>query len=110
LAEALDDMLDILGDRKISICRELTKINEETVLTTLKDAVAYYASNEPRGEYVLVVEGAKEESAAFFADMSIADHVAHYEKQGMSLSDAMKACAKDRGVSKRDVYAAVMKK
>ena len=67
LAEALDDMLDILGDRKISICRELTKINEETVLTTLKDAVAYYASNEPRGEYVLVVEGAKEENAAFFA-------------------------------------------
>ncbi|MBO4428383.1 MAG: 16S rRNA (cytidine(1402)-2'-O)-methyltransferase [Clostridia bacterium] len=110
LAEALDDMLDILGDRKISICRELTKINEETVLTTLKDAVAYYASNEPRGEYVLVVEGAKEESAAFFADMSIADHVAHYEKQGMSLSDAMKACAKDRGVSKRDVYAEIMKK
>ena len=103
-------MLDILGDRKISICRELTKINEETVLTTLKDAVAYYASNEPRGEYVLVVEGAKEESAAFFADMSIADHVAHYEKQGMSLSDAMKACAKDRGVSKRDVYAEIMKK
>ena len=110
LAEALDDMLDILGDRKISICRELTKINEETVLTTLKDAVAYYASNEPRGEYVLVVEGAKEESASFFADMSIADHVAHYEKQGMSLSDAMKACAKDRGVSKRDVYAEIMKK
>ncbi|MBO4353895.1 MAG: 16S rRNA (cytidine(1402)-2'-O)-methyltransferase [Clostridia bacterium] len=110
LAEALDDMLDILGDRKISICRELTKINEETVLTTLKDAVAYYASTAPRGEYVLVVEGAKEESAAFFADMSIADHVAHYEKQGMSLSDAMKACAKDRGVSKRDVYAEIMKK
>lgn len=110
LAESLSDMLDILGDRKISICRELTKINEETVLTTLKDAVAYYASNEPRGEYVLVVEGAKEEAAAFFADMSIADHVAHYEKQGMSLSDAMKACAKDRCVSKRDVYAAVMKK
>ena len=110
LAESLSDMLDILGDRKISICRELTKINEETVLTTLKDAVAYYGSNEPRGEYVLVVEGAKEEAAAFFADMSIADHVAHYEKQGMSLSDAMKACAKDRCVSKRDVYAAVMKK
>ncbi len=112
LAETLTDMLDVLGDRKISICRELTKINEETVLTTLSDAVKYYASNEPRGEYVLVVEGASDDADddGSFADMSIAEHVAHYESRGMSLGDAMKACARDRGVSKREIYAAVMKK
>jgi len=112
LAETLADMLDVLGDRKISICRELTKINEETVLTTLAKAVEYYASYEPRGEYVLVVEGATDGAVdeAFFADMSISDHVLHYEKQGMTLSDAMKACARDRGVSKREIYAQIMKK
>lgn len=113
LKTTLSDMLAALGDRKMTISRELTKINEETVLTTIKKAVDYYAENEPRGEYVLVVDGAGEEqikSAAFFRNMTVAEHVKHYEDAGYSRSDAMKACARDRGVSKSEIYAEIMKK
>ena len=113
LFATLSDMLEILGDRKISLCRELTKINEETVVTTIKAAVEHYAENEPRGEYVLVVAGADKEqikNSSFFREMTVSEHVKHYENEGMSKSDAMKACARDRGVSKSEIYAAIMKK
>lgn len=113
LTQTLSDMLEILGDRKISLCRELTKINEETVLTTLSDAARHYSENEPRGEYVLVVAGASDEmirKTAFFAEMSIEEHVGYYTEKGLSKNDAMKACAKDRGVSKSEIYAQIMKK
>ena len=113
LKQTLSDMLSVLGDRKISLCRELTKINEDVDVTTLSAAVSYYETNEPRGEYVLVVGGATEEElkkTSFFSDMTVSEHVEHYIASGMTKNDAMKACAKDRGVSKSEIYAQIMKK
>lgn len=112
LKTTLSDLRDTFGDtRRISLCRELTKLNEEVLRLTLSEAVAYYEETPPRGEYVLVVEGAGEgstEIAAFWADMTIPDHVAHYVAQGMTKKDAVKAAAKDRGVPKNEVYQAVI--
>ena len=107
LRATLDDMLEAFGkDRKISLCRELTKLNEDTERTTLEGAVNTYREREPRGEYVLVVEGgcaqATEENPLL--SLSPEDHVAHYEQLGMKRMDAIKAAAKDRGMSKSDFY------
>lgn len=98
------------GDRRIAICRELTKLNEEVLHMTLGEAIAYYEEQEPRGEYVLVLEGAKEpaENAAFWADMDIPAHVAYYIERGMTKKDAIKEAAKDRGVPKNEVYQKVL--
>ena len=109
LKATLADMCDIFGaERKISLCRELTKLNEDIMRTTLGDAVAYYNENNPRGEYVLVVEGAPEgfktEGEIDLCSLSVEDHVKHYIASGMSQKDAIKATAKDRGVPKNDVY------
>ncbi len=92
------------GERRISLCRELTKLNEEAHRTTLDGAVAHYEVNEPRGEYVLVVEGAPQKSAEDFSEMSIEEHVASYIAAGMSKKDAIKAVAKDRNVPKNEIY------
>ncbi len=97
------------SDRKITICRELTKRFEEVVPTTICDAVDYYSENEPKGEYVLVIEGKsrdaiKQEAINKWEEMSIEDHMKIYEEKGLSQKDAMKAVAKDRGVSKREIY------
>ena len=107
LKATLDDMAEIFGgERKISLCRELTKLNEEAERTTLEGAVATYKSKEPRGEYVLVIEGGngkvKEENPLL--SLSPEDHVAHYESQGMKRMDAIKSAAKDRGMSKSELY------
>ena len=109
LKTTLEDIYKAFGDRSIAICRELTKINEEAVRTTLSEACAYYAENQPRGEYVLVIEGAGEEETAFYADMTAEEHVAFYEKQGLPRMDAIKAAAKDRGVPKSTLYAELNK-
>ena len=112
LKTTLADLREAFGDsRRISLCRELTKLNEEVLRLTLAEAVAYYEENAPRGEYVLVVEGAGEGSTAkgaFWTDMTIPDHVAHYMEQGMTKKDAIKAAARDRGVPKNEVYQAVI--
>ena len=112
LKTTLSDLRETFGDtRRISLCRELTKLNEEVLRLTLAEAVAYYEENTPRGEYVLVVEGAGEGSIAaevFWTDMTIPDHVAHYMEQGMTKKDAIKAAARDRGVPKNEVYQAVI--
>ena len=112
LKTTLADLRETLGDsRRISLCRELTKLNEEVLRLTLAEAVAYYEENAPRGEYVLVVEGAVEGDSpdeAFWTAMSIPDHVAHYVEQGMTKKDAIKAAAKDRGVPKNEVYQQVL--
>lgn len=93
------------GERRISLCRELTKLNEEAVRTTLEGAVAYYEANEPRGEYVLVVDGAPENAAKEdWSEMSVEEHVESYIATGMSKMDAIKAAAKDRGVPKNVIY------
>ena len=102
--------MDIFGaDRKLSVCKELTKKHENVFLTTLSEATEYYEQNEPRGEYVLVIEGKsmseiKKEQQARWEDMSISEHVDMYISQGMDKKEAMKAAAKDRGIPKRDVY------
>jgi len=106
LKTTLSDMKDAFGgDRRISLCREMTKLNEEIFRTTLDGAVERYSESEPRGEYVLVVDGAKNASTSvFWAEMDEVAHVNHYISLGMSKNDAIKAAAKDRGVPKNEVY------
>lgn len=107
LSATLSDFLTTFGsERRISLCRELTKLNEEVFRTTVGDAVEHYKTNDPRGEYVLVLEGASEASTsdAFWSDLSIEEHVRHYMSEGLSKNDAIKATAKDRGVNKNTVY------
>ncbi len=109
LCATLADLSDILGgERKIAVCRELTKINEEALRFSLSDAVSYFESNEPRGEFVLVVEGVGEdfcqEKTNEFKDLSPNDHVKSWEEKGLSHMDAIKAAAKERGMKKSDFY------
>ena len=109
LKKTLEQLYDVLDDRKITICRELTKKFETVMPTTLSAALAYYEENDPRGEYVLVIEGksAEEleaEKQKSFEQIPMEEHVANYEKQGYNRKEAMKLTAKDRGITKRDVY------
>ena len=109
LVATLADMCEILGgERKIALCRELTKLNEEVVRTTLREALDHYKENAPRGEFVLVVEGAREgtipDERASLLSLSPEEHTAHYEAEGLSRMDAIKAAAKDRGMSKSELY------
>ena len=109
LMATLRDMYKYFGERRICLCREITKIHEEFRRTTLSDAIAHYEENPPRGEFVLVIEGKDkaeimEETAKQWEEMSISEHVEMYISQGMDEKEALKAVAKDRGVSKRDIY------
>ncbi len=114
LKATLNELYEELGERKITLCRELTKKFETVFPTTLKNAVTYYEENEPRGEYVLVLEGKSlkqkiEEQQESFADMSIEEHMKLYEGKGIERKEAMKLVAKDRGISKREVYQYLLK-
>ena len=109
LTGTLQELYDTLGNRRVTLCRELTKKFETVLPTTLEEALAKYETEEPRGEYVLVIEGKsfeqkKEEAIKSWEAMSIEEHMAYYEEQGMDRKSAMKQVAKDRGVSKRDIY------
>ena len=109
LLGTLQELYDSLGDRKITLCRELTKKFEEALPMTLESAIVYYSENEPRGEYVLVMAGAdraalEEEKRVKFEEMSLEEHMAMYTDRGLSRKEAMKKVAADRGVSKRDIY------
>ncbi len=109
LLKTLVELRDFLGDRNITICRELTKKFEEKLLMTISEAVDYYTEREPRGEYVLVIEGKsmeeiRQQEIESWNNISLEEHMAIYEKKGMARKDAMKAVAKDRGVSKREIY------
>lgn len=113
LLRTLKELLERLGDRKITICRELTKRHETAFATTLSGAVSHYEAKEPRGECVMVLEGKsrqelKEAAIAKWEEMSIEEHMEYYLTQGIDRKDAMKKVAKDRGVSKRDVYQALL--
>lgn len=114
LKATLRELAEVFGmDRRLSICKELTKRHENVFLTTFEEAILYYDENEPRGEYVLVIEGKsrsqlKEEAAAAWESMSVEEHVNMYIGQGMDKKEAMKAAAKDRGVSKRDIYSQLL--
>lgn len=115
LVRTLQELSDTLGgDRRLTICRELTKRHEEKMQTTFADSLAYYEVNEPRGEYVLIIAGRsreemKKEEQAGWEALSLEEHMAHYESQGIDRKEAMKCVAKDRGVSKRDIYQALLK-
>lgn len=105
LRETLKDFLTFFGDRRISLCRELTKLNEEVIRTTLSEAIALYESTAPRGEYVICVEGCKEkEKSDGDFPASPAEHVAMHEALGLSHMDAIKAAARERGVPKGELY------
>ena len=113
LVKTLQELLNELGDRNITVCKELTKKHETGFETTLKEAVPYYEQNEPRGEYVLVLEGCsrqqmEQEAQDAWKEMSLGDHMKLYEEQGMNRKDAMKQVAKDRGVGKREIYQALL--
>ncbi len=110
LKNTLADLMKHFGDRKIALCRELTKLNEEVMRTTISDAIAYYNEHDPRGEYVLVIEGAPLTAQASSYPDDPAEHVRLLEEGGLSRMDAIKAAAKERGVPKNAVYSAVMKK
>ena len=104
LKDTVKEIYEALGDRRICVARELTKMNEEIVTYTLSEFINVLEEKEPRGEYVLIVEGAKASETAFFEDMSIEEHVEFYENQGLSRMDAIKACARDRHVPKNAIY------
>lgn len=109
LIKTLQELLDNLGNRRITICRELTKKHETAFATTLEEAISYYEANEPKGECVLVLEGRsreelRQEEVAKWEEMSIEEHMDYYLNQGIQKKEAMKMVAKDRGVSKRDIY------
>ena len=113
LKGTLAELKEALGDRRITLCRELTKKFESVMPTTIFKAVSYYEENEPRGEYVLVIEGKSfrekdEERQLGFVKLSIEEHMKLYEDQGIDRKEAMKLVAKDRGVSKRDIYNALL--
>ena len=115
LVRTLGELYGVLGNRRITLCRELTKKFETILPTTIKEALALYEKEEPRGEYVLVVEGKsllqkKEEEQAAWQTMTVEEHMAYYEEGGMDEKSAMKQVAKDRGVPKREIYQYLLSK
>lgn len=114
LKRTLQELYDILGDRKLTICRELTKKFETVLPTSLTDALAMYENEDPRGEYVLVIAGKERERVRLeeqqkWNSVSIGEHVALYEEKGLSRKDAMKRAAADRGMGKREIYEYLLK-
>lgn len=105
LKATLADMAAAFGaDRKITLCRELTKLNEEVIRTTLGGAMSLYEQKDPKGEYVLVVEGSSESEKAPEASLTIEEQVEYYMNNGMSKNEAIKSTAKSRGVHKNEIY------
>ena len=113
LTKTLKELLDTLGNRRMTLCRELTKKHETAFASTIEEILKFYETQEPKGECVLVLEGRSrqelvEEERARWEEMSIEEHMNVYLGQGMDKKEAMKAVAKDRGVSKRDIYQALL--
>lgn len=113
LVKTLNELLETLGNRKMTLCRELTKKHETAFASTIEDILEFYETQEPKGECVLVIEGKSraelvQEERAKWEEMTIAEHMEVYLGQGMDKKEAMKAVAKDRGVSKRDIYQALL--
>ena len=114
IVRTLEELGRELGDRRIALCRELTKKFEEIVRTTISGALDYFQEREPRGEYVVLIEGRsaeeiERENSRQWEGLSAAEHVAYYESRGADHKEAMKMAAKDRGVSKRDIYNELLK-
>ena len=115
LSYTLKDIYNALGDRRIALARELTKMHEEVIRCSILEAMELYSEKSPKGEYVLIVEGQnqnilKENEKEKFSEISIEEHVQMYIDEGLSKKDAIKKVADDRGIIKRDVYNVVMKK
>ena len=113
LLKTLNELLEVLGNRKMTLCRELTKKHETAFVSTIEDILKFYEIQEPKGECVLVIEGKSraelvKEERAKWEEMTIEEHMDVYLQQGMDKKEAMKAVAKDRGVSKRDIYQALL--
>lgn len=113
LLKTLKELLEILGDRRISICKEITKKYEDVNRTSIAKAVEYYENNPPRGEYVLVIEGRdrkeiEDMKQRQWDDISVKEHFNMYIEKGMDRKEAMKAVAKDRGMGKREVYSMLL--
>lgn len=114
LKKTLKECREYLGNRRMTVCKELTKKHEKKMRAFLDEVIAFYDENEPRGEYVLVFEGKsrqeiKEEEQESWDKLSIEEHMEVYEAKGLDRKAAMKAVAKDRGISKREVYQALLK-
>ena len=115
LSKTLRELLDTLGDRELSLCRELTKRYEDVRRMTLSEAVSYYEETEPKGEFVLVINGKdrqdkKEQEQRDWLSMPIMEHMSLYEGMGMDRKESMKLVAKDRGITKREVYQSLLVK
>ena len=112
LRTTLSDLAAAFGEnRKIALCRELTKLNEQTIRTTIGEAIKYYQENQPRGEYVLVISGAEVAvQACFWQEMTVEEHLEYYTNSGIDMRDAIKNVAHDRGVPKNDIYKTVHQK
>lgn len=113
LLKTLNELLEVLGNRKMTLCRELTKKHETAFASTIEDILKFYETQEPKGECVLVIEGKSraelvKEERAKWEEMTIEEHMDVYLQQGMDKKEAMKAVAKDRGVSKRNIYQALL--
>lgn len=109
LVKTLAELYEVLGNRRMTLCRELTKRYETAFRSTLQELLAYYEAEEPKGECVLVIEGRsrkemEEEAQQEWSAMPLQEHMAYYENQGIARKEAMKLVAKDRGVGKRDIY------
>ena len=109
LVRTLEELHEVLGDRSMTLCRELTKKHESVFKSTLSEILAYHRENPPKGECVMIIEGKsfkelKEESQEEFLKIPLPDHMKHYMDQGHSKKEAMKLVAKDRGVGKREIY------
>ena len=110
LRATLADMAEVLGDRPVALCRELTKLHEDTVRTTLAQAAAYYAANEPRGEYVLVVAGREKQQGPQLTLEEGVERVLRLREDGMRMKDAVRQVADDTGLSRNDLYDAALKR
>lgn len=113
LLSTLEELYNTIGDRKITLCRELTKLHETIQLMTISSAITYYRENQPKGEYVLVISGRtlkelEEEKQQSWEKISLNEHMDIYLSKGLDKKEAMKKVAKDRGISKRDVYQALL--
>lgn len=113
LLKTLEELHAALGNRRLTLCRELTKRFETAFTTTITDAISYYEQQEPKGEFVLVIQGKsmkdlQEEKQRQWLEIPLTEHMEHYESQGIPRKEAMKLVAKDRGISKREVYAMLL--
>ena len=110
LIKTLEVLFEALGNRDTAICRELTKIHESVFKGSLESALSFFRENEPRGEFVIVIEGRdrrdiQKEEQEKWADVDVKDHIEMYISKGMTKKEAIKQVALDRGVSKREIYA-----